>query len=107
MQWFQAVQLEFIFFITEECCDFVYIRDGPDLNDPLLAIQSGDLTNYLPLGPYWTSQSYMHVQFRTDGSIVYAGFEAHYSSGKHAYHNLLHKARKWSIFVKIKNKRLR
>jgi len=70
-----AVQLVFVAFETESCCDFVEIYDGGDKSAPMLAKLSGkDWVDAV----FNSSNSQLLVHFESDRTNVFAGFSAYY-----------------------------
>jgi hypothetical protein len=57
----------------ENCCDYLRIYDGPNTASPLIVNLAGTIA-----GPvtYFTTGSSMTFDFHSDGSLVYAGWQA-------------------------------
>nr|XP_006826106.1 PREDICTED: cubilin-like [Saccoglossus kowalevskii] len=72
-----TVQLTFIAFDTESCCDQVYVYDGSTTSSTLLGQYSGtNLPNIL-----LSSGPDMLVHFHSDGFVTSSGFYASYTIG--------------------------
>lgn len=68
------LELIFVRFDTESCCDYVYVYDGGSSSSPLIGRYQGNL-----LPPTISSSSnQLFVVFTSDGSIVNSGFAASY-----------------------------
>jgi hypothetical protein len=76
----QVVELDFNYFQTEECCDFVSVLDGYDEKSPLIEMFSGSY--FLPPGGITSTQRYLFVRFMTDETVMLEGFSATYVSGR-------------------------
>jgi len=74
----QQVHLDFNGFDTEQCCDYVYMYDGPTVKSPLIDSLSGSYASP-PVG-FISSQRYMFVRFVTDKTNTLTGFIATYTS---------------------------
>jgi len=62
-------------FLTEQCCDFVYIYDGPSITSPLISRLSGSS----PTGQFYNATTHtMTIQFRSDPANNFRGFQANY-----------------------------
>ncbi|XP_047200285.1 CUB and sushi domain-containing protein 3 [Hippoglossus stenolepis] len=71
-----VLSLAFISFNIEPNYDFVYIYDGPDSNSPLIgSFQDSKLPERIE-----SSSNTMHLAFRSDGSVSYAGFHLEYKA---------------------------
>ena len=68
------LQLAFVSFNTESCCDRVSVYDGDSTSSPLIGQFSG---SSLPT-PITSSSNELYVRFTTDGSVVNSGFVASY-----------------------------
>jgi hypothetical protein len=71
----QIVDITFIYFYTESCCDKVRLYDGNSASSSLLTTVAGSRTGYR----YMSSQRHMFVRFTTDSSVVRYGFNATFS----------------------------
>ena len=71
-----SISLSFVSFSTESGFDDIYVYDGVNATAPLLYTGTGST---LPPTLNATSGK-MHIVFQTDGSVVYPGFEAHWTS---------------------------
>jgi len=74
----QVVTLDFTFFSTESCCDFVELHDGDSVKSPAIVKLSGFLSP--PPGGFNSTQRNMFIRFTTDSTITDRGFSAVYSS---------------------------
>lgn len=74
------VILTFAEFLTEGCCDFVDLYDGPTTVSPLIGTYGGTV---LPNGgnPISSTGGAMTFVFRTDGSVINPGFVANWIAG--------------------------
>uniref|UniRef100_A0A5F9CUY6 CUB and sushi domain-containing protein 3 n=1 Tax=Oryctolagus cuniculus TaxID=9986 RepID=A0A5F9CUY6_RABIT len=71
-----VISLAFISFSIEPNYDFLYIYDGPDSNSPLIgSFQDSKLPERIE-----SSSNTMHLAFRSDGSVSYAGFHLPYKA---------------------------
>uniref|UniRef100_A0A6Q2X490 CUB and Sushi multiple domains 3a n=1 Tax=Esox lucius TaxID=8010 RepID=A0A6Q2X490_ESOLU len=71
-----VLSLAFISFSIEPNYDFLYIYDGPDSNSPLIgSFQDSKLPERIE-----SSSNAMHLAFRSDGSVSYAGFHLEYKA---------------------------
>lgn len=68
------VEVEFLSFSTESCCDWLRVYDGPDVNSPLLGSFRGST---LP-GKFVSTHSSgaLTFHFTSDGSVVGSGWDA-------------------------------
>jgi hypothetical protein len=72
-----VIKLTFNSFSTENGADFVRIYDGPNNGYKLIATLSGlNATTDI----YWSKQQYMYIQFVSDSTIAYQGFNATFES---------------------------
>ena len=69
-----VIELLFYDFTTESSADYVSVYDGDSTSAPLLGQFSG---SSLP-APITSSSTKLYVQFTSDGSSEYRGFNAHY-----------------------------
>ena len=69
-----VIELLFYVFATESSADFVRVYDGDSTSAPLIGQFSG---SSLP-APITSSSTKLYVQFTSDGSSEYRGFNAHY-----------------------------
>ena len=70
----ENIELFFMKFDTEYCCDTVSVYDGSSSSSSLIGEYKGD-----DLPGSLTSSSYqLYVSFRSDGSVVKSGFQAAY-----------------------------
>ena len=78
------VTVTFTSFITEACCDSVRVyscASSACTNNSILGTLQGSIAN----GRSFTSLTgYMLISFTTDGSVVYDGFSAFYTSSSQA-----------------------
>lgn len=80
-----SITLTFNFFNLEDCCgcDYVEVFDGPTADYPRigdkLCDDDEDELDWTP-GPVTSTSGIMFVRFTTDGSVVYEGFSASYTS---------------------------
>uniref|UniRef100_A0A914USJ4 CUB domain-containing protein n=1 Tax=Plectus sambesii TaxID=2011161 RepID=A0A914USJ4_9BILA len=73
-----VIQVQFITFTTEACCDFLYIYDGPSpIISPLLVRLAG---SNLAKTVYSSSTRWMSMQFTSDQTNNMQGFQANFSS---------------------------
>ncbi|KAK3532300.1 hypothetical protein QTP86_016064, partial [Hemibagrus guttatus] len=71
-----VLSLAFISFSIEPNYDFLYIYDGMDSNSPLIgSFQDSKLPERIE-----SSSNAMHLAFRSDGSVSYAGFHLEYKA---------------------------
>ncbi|KAJ8267678.1 hypothetical protein COCON_G00128500 [Conger conger] len=71
-----VLSLAFISFSIEPNYDFLYIYDGPDSNSNLIgSFQDSKLPERIE-----SSSNTMHLAFRSDGSVSYAGFHLEYKA---------------------------
>ncbi|XP_061670636.1 CUB and sushi domain-containing protein 3 isoform X2 [Syngnathoides biaculeatus] len=71
-----VLSLAFISFNIEPNYDFLYIYDGPDSNSPLIgSFQDSKLPERIE-----SSSNTMHLAFRSDGSVSFAGFHLEYKA---------------------------
>lgn len=70
------ITLSFSDFELENCCDFVRVYDGTDDSAPLI----GQFNGFSIPSPVIATNGAMYVTFITDGSVVYGGFNASYTS---------------------------
>jgi len=71
------IQLSFGPFATEECCDLLYIYDGPSVRSPLIRRISGAI---IGKRIFFSTQPYMTLNFVSDQTTTMAGFTANYST---------------------------
>jgi len=71
-----VVKLMFDDFMTEKL-DVVKVYDGSSVNAPLLRSISGSLES---MPSFVSTGSQMTLRFKTDGSVVYSGWRAHFES---------------------------
>ena len=69
-----VIELLFYVFATESSADFVRVYDGDSTSAPLIGQFRG---SSLP-APITSSSTKLYVQFTSDGSSEYRGFNAHY-----------------------------
>ena len=68
------LQLEVISFELELCCDYVDLFDGPSSNSTKLArLSSSNEVGRV----FFSTGQYLFLNFRTDSSVTYSGFEFH------------------------------
>uniref|UniRef100_A0A914WL09 Uncharacterized protein n=1 Tax=Plectus sambesii TaxID=2011161 RepID=A0A914WL09_9BILA len=73
-----VIQIQFLTFTTEACCDFLYIYDGPSpIISPLLVRLAG---SNLAKTVYSSSTRWMSMQFTSDQTNNMQGFQANFSS---------------------------
>ncbi|KAJ8013388.1 hypothetical protein DPEC_G00052750 [Dallia pectoralis] len=71
-----VISLAFISFSIEPNYDFLYIYDGPDSNGHLIgSFQDSKLPEKIE-----SSANFMHLAFRSDGSVSYTGFHLEYKA---------------------------
>ncbi|CAB1315644.1 unnamed protein product, partial [Coregonus sp. 'balchen'] len=71
-----VISLAFISFSIEPNYDFLYIYDGPDSNSHLIgSFQDSKLPEKIE-----SSANFMHLAFRSDGSVSYKGFHLEYKA---------------------------
>lgn len=66
------IQLSFVSLVVETCCDYVRIYNGPNTSSPII----GTYTSSPGIVTASNASGALTVQFYSDGSIVYSGFEA-------------------------------
>lgn len=76
--WFrlQVVELTFVRFSTEGCCDYVTLYDGYNNT----ASQIRQLSGSVDLSPIYSTQEYLFIRFHSDSSVASSGFNATYQS---------------------------
>ena len=74
----QIIQLEFLDFYTEECCDKVEVYDGSSSSATLVGTFSG----YNSPGDIFFD-SPLFIRFHTDVSMTMGGFNITYSISEH------------------------
>ncbi|XP_034142652.1 CUB and sushi domain-containing protein 3 [Esox lucius] len=71
-----VISLAFISFSIEPNYDFLYIYDGPDSSSHLIgSFQDSKLPEKIE-----SSANFMHLAFRSDGSVSYTGFHLEYKA---------------------------
>ncbi|CAL4102181.1 unnamed protein product, partial [Meganyctiphanes norvegica] len=66
----RPLQINFHRISTEECCDFLFVRDGNTSKSDILAILRGNMSDTLVN----TTSNSAHLQFTSDFSNVQRGF---------------------------------
>jgi CUB domain len=74
----QSVRLDFTYFYTETCCDYVFVHDGDTTKDPRIASLSGAYST--PPGGFNSTRRYMLVRFISDTDFTAGGFNATYTT---------------------------
>ena len=69
------VEVTFDSFVTEQCCDYVFIHDGYYEYDSY-TVYSGNLSSFSQR----SSGTYMLIRFISDGSVTRQGFAARFRS---------------------------
>nr|CAB3238359.1 deleted in malignant brain tumors 1 protein-like [Phallusia mammillata] len=75
----QKIRLWFPYIHTEECCDWIIVRDGENSDSPKMATVSG---SPFAFHPYTSSGDVIRVDFRSDHVNVGRGFRAIYELQK-------------------------
>jgi CUB domain len=74
----QFVRLDFTYFFTETCCDYVLVHDGDTTKDPRITSLSGAYST--PPGGINSTRQYMLVRFVSDNYFTAGGFNATYTA---------------------------
>ena len=74
----QIINIVFIEFNTESCCDVVSVLDGNTLKNKLIVSLAGSVS-VVPEG-YNSTQRFMFVRFVSDDTITDAGFRAEFTA---------------------------
>ena len=78
------VKLVFFRFVTESCCDHVYVYDGGSASSPLVGKFSGTSRPAIVT----SSHNKLFIRFTSDGSVTPSGFAVGYH-GKQLVKNIL------------------
>ena len=75
---FQLVTLDFTFFQTESCCDFVYVYDGDSTKSPLMQTLNGKIDP--PPSRIISTQRSLFIRFTSDPTDTDVGFSATFTT---------------------------
>ncbi|CAK8672556.1 scavenger receptor cysteine-rich domain-containing protein DMBT1-like [Clavelina lepadiformis] len=71
------VEVAFIEILTENCCDYIIVRDGKTSDSPIVGNFRGNITHDLT---YISSFGAFYIEFESDDSVTSAGFQMEYRS---------------------------